>query len=167
MNYFSTNCFKPLLLIIVLTLLVCCSTLAQFTTDTIETQNTLDKESITEDVTQLILGKWEILPNKRSSKGSIMFNQNGTYELNEQLQDGTGVGTKGEYKMNIDKTPVKIDLCLDKCSNPGSEWTTRFGILRVLSNEKLEIRTSPDNNYPSDFSNDTSEEYTMILTKPK
>ena len=167
MKYFSTKCVSPLLLIIVLSLLVCGSTLAQFTADTVQTQDVSEKEGISEDLTQLILGKWEIAPNKRSSKGSITFNQNGKYELHEQLQDGTGVGTKGEYKLNSDATPIKIDLCLDKCSNPGSEWTTRFGIIRVLTNEKLEIRTSPDSNYPSDFSDDTFEEYTMILTRAK
>jgi hypothetical protein len=153
MKYFSTKCVNPLLLIIVFTLLVCGSTLAQFTEDTVQTQDASQKEGILEDLTQLILGKWEIAPNKRSSKGSITFNQNGTYELHEQLQDGTGVGTKGEYKLNSDATPIKID--------------TRFGIIRVLTNEKLEIRTSPDTEYRSDFSEDTFEEYTMILTRTK
>ncbi len=39
MNYFSTNYVNPLLLIIVFTLLVCGSTLAQFTADMIQTQD--------------------------------------------------------------------------------------------------------------------------------
>jgi hypothetical protein len=119
------------------------------------------------DVTQLIVGKWEIAPNKRVSKGSITFDKNGSYAMHEQLQDGSGVGTKGEYRLNSNVTPVKIDLCLDECGKPGSEWTTRFGIIRILSNEKLEIHTSPDGKYPSDFSDDTSSEYTMILTRAK
>lgn len=125
------------------------------------------KEGISKDVTQLVVGKWEITPNKRVSKGSITFDKNGSYAMHEQLQDGSGVGTKGEYKLNSSVTPVKIDLCLDKCGKPGSEWTTRFGIIRVLSNEKLEICTSPDGKYPSDFSDDTSSEYTIILTREK
>ena len=116
---------------------------------------------------ELIAGTWEIAPNKRASKGSITFDQGGTYEMNEKLQDGAGVGTKGEYKLDTGVTPEKIDLCLDKCGKPGSEWTTRFGIMRVLPDEKVEIRTSPDGKYPTGFSNDTSEEYTMILTRAK
>ena len=125
------------------------------------------KEGISKDVTQLIVGKWEIAPNKRVSKGSITFDKNGSYAMHEQLQDGSGVGTKGEYKLNSNVIPVRIDLCLDKCGKPGSEWTTRFGIIRVLSNEKLEIHTSPDGKYPPDFSDETSNEYTMILTRAK
>lgn len=117
------------------------------------------------EITQLIVGKWEIAPNKRASKGSITFDKNGSYEMHEQFHDGTGVGTKGEYKLNTDLKPSRIDLCLGECGKPGSEWTTRFGIIRVLSNEKLEIFTSPDGKYPSGFSDDTSDEYTMILTK--
>ncbi len=125
------------------------------------------EEGISQDVAQLIVGKWEIAPNKRASKGSITFDKNGSYSMHEQLQDGSGVGTKGEYKLNSNVTPVRIDLCLDKCDEPGSEWTTRFGIMRVLSNEKLEIHLSPDGKYASDFSDDTSDEYTMILTRAK
>ncbi|MCK4414169.1 MAG: OmpA family protein [Candidatus Eisenbacteria sp.] len=123
------------------------------------------KEGISEDVTQLIVGEWEIAPNKRASKGSITFDENGSYVMHEQLHDGTGVGTKGEYRLNSNVTPVRIDLCLDKCGKPGSEWTTRFGIMRVLANDKLEIHTSPDSKHPSNFSDDTSDEYTMMLTR--
>ena len=130
-------------------------------------QNASVEKGISKDITQLIVGKWEIAPNKRVSKGSITSDKNGSYTMHEQLQDGSGVGTKGEYKLNSNVTPAKIDLCLDKCGKPGSEWTTRFGIMRVLSNEKLEIRTSPDGKYPSGFSDDTSDEYTMILTRAK
>ncbi|MCJ7819851.1 MAG: OmpA family protein [Bacteroidales bacterium] len=110
--------------------------------------DTSSKDVKSKDVAQLILGTWEMAPNKRASKGSITFDQGGTYEMNEKLQDGAGVGTKGEYNVNSSVKPVKIDLCLDKCGTPGSEWTTRFGIMRVLSNEKVEIHTSPDGKYP-------------------
>ena len=125
------------------------------------------QENISKDVVHLSVGKWDLSPNKRASKGALTFDQGGTYEMNEGLQDGSGVDTKGEYKLNSDVTPVRIDLCLDKCGKPGSEWTTRFGIMRVLSTEKLEIRTSPEGKYPSDFSSNTSEEYTMILNRAK
>ncbi len=123
------------------------------------------KVEIPADITKLIVGQWKMAPNKRAIEGSIIFLSGGSYEMHEKLVDGSGVGTKGEYKINKDVTPVRIDLCLDKCGKPGSEWTTRFGILRVLSNDKLEIRTSPDQNHPKDFSDDKAEEYTIILTR--
>lgn len=119
----------------------------------------------TGDEGQFILGTWEITPSKRVSEGSIVFNTDGTYALNERLQDGSGVGTKGEYILDGTSTPVRIDLCLGKCGKSGSEWTTRFGILKALSGETMQIRTSPDGNYPAEFSNDRSEEYTMILKR--
>jgi len=106
-------------------------------------------------------------PNKRASKGSITFEKNGNYEMYEQLQDGVGVGTKGQYILNSNVTPATIDLCLDTCGKPGSEWTTRFGIIRVLSDGKLEIYTSLDDKHPSDFSDDTSGKRTMLLTRAK
>ena len=130
-------------------------------------QNTSVKKGISKDITQLIVGKWEMAPNKRAAKGSITFDKNGSYVMHEQFHDGTGVGTKGEYILNSNVTPVTIDLCAGECGKEGSEWTTRFGIIRVLPNEKLEICTSSDSKHPSDFSDDTSGEYTMILTRAK
>ncbi|NQT76693.1 MAG: hypothetical protein HQ565_03190 [Bacteroidetes bacterium] len=59
--------------------------------------DTVLKENTPEDLTQLILGKWDIAPNKRASAGYIIFDQNGTYEMYEKLHDGTGVTKKGEY----------------------------------------------------------------------
>jgi len=47
-----------------------------------------------------------MVPNKRASKGSITFDKNGTYEMHEQLQDGSGVGTKGEYKLNNNENAI-------------------------------------------------------------
>jgi hypothetical protein len=75
------------------------------------------------------------------------------------------VGKKGEYKLNSNVSPITIDICLGECGNAGAEWTTCFGILRVLPNDTLEILTSPDSNYPTSFPDDTSGEYTMILTR--
>lgn len=123
------------------------------------------KPSIKQSVAQLIVGKWEIAQNKRALTGSITFDNNGRYEMNEKLHDGSGIGKKGEYKLNSDVKPIQIDLCLDKCGQPGSEWTTNFGIIRVLSNEELEIYTSPSDKHPLDFPDDTSGEYSMMLTK--
>jgi hypothetical protein len=111
------------------------------------------------------VGKWNLAPNKRAQSGAIEFKANGTYEMTEKLADGTGVGTKGQFKITAASEPYRIDLCLDKCGKPGSEWTTRFGIFRFLSDNELEIRTSPDGKYPSEFSKDKTEDYTMILTR--
>ena len=121
--------------------------------------------TVKENIAQLIIGKWEIAPNKRAASGDITFDDKGNYEMNEIFHDGTGVGKKGEYKLNSDVSPITIDICLDKCGQPGSEWTTCFGILRALPDNKLEIYTSPTSKYPSDFPDDTKGEYTMILTR--
>lgn len=123
--------------------------------------NTPDHD--TESIARIIIGKWTITPNKRITEGSITFNSNGTYEKNEKHPDGTGTGAKGEYRLYESITPMRIDLCLDKC--PGSEWTTLFSIMRVLPDGKIEIHHSPDSKYPSDFSADISDGYTMILTR--
>jgi len=39
--------------------------------------------------------------------------------------------------------------------------------LRIISNDKVEIRTSPDANYPTDFSVDPTDEYCMMLNRIK
>ena len=129
--------------------------------------DTVLDENTSKDLTQLILGKWEMAPNKRASEGYIIFDNNGTYEMYEKFHDGTGVTKKGEYLLYSDARPVKIDICLEKCNNAGAEWTTLFGIIRAISNEKMEIRTSPDAKHPSGFSDDKSDEYTMILSRSK
>lgn len=123
------------------------------------------KPSIKQSVTQLIVGEWEIAQNKRALTGSITFDNNGRYEMNEKLHDGSGIGKKGEYKLNSNVKPIQIDICLDKCGQPGSEWTTNFGIIRILSDNELEIYTSPSDKHPSDFPDDTSGKYSMMLVR--
>lgn len=129
--------------------------------------DTVLNDNTSKDITQYILGRWEIAPNKRASEGYIVFDVNGTYEMYEKFHDGMGVTKKGEYLLYSNVTPVRIDICLEKCNNSGAEWTTLFGIIRVISDEKLEIHTSPDSNYPSGFSDDKSDMYTMILSRSK
>ena len=129
--------------------------------------DTVLNENTSKDIDQLILCRWEIAPNKRASEGYIVFDVNGTYEMYEKFHDGGGVTKKGEYLLYTNATPVRIDICLEKCNNSGAEWTTLFGIIRVISDEKLEIHTSPDSNYPSGFSDDKSDMYTMILSRSK
>jgi len=110
-------------------------------------------------------GKWTMAPNKRVKKGAITFYSNGTYLMEERLQDGDGVSHKGEYQLHPQTSPPRIDLCLQKCGIPGSEYTTSFSIFRFLPDGKLEIRSSLDGKYPAAFNNDTKDEYSMILTR--
>lgn len=127
--------------------------------------NASAQKATLKDIRQFILGKWDLAPNKRASQGSVIFNANNTYELQERHHDGVNVTIKGEYIIKETSKPFKIDLCLEKCGKPGSEWTTRFGIFKVLSDKTMEIRTSPDKNYPGEFSDDKEEQYTMILRR--
>jgi len=115
------------------------------------------------DLTKIIIGKWEIAPTKRVKTGDITFTKDGKYDMNEKYLDGGGGGTKGEYKLDCDTSPATIKLCPGKC--PGSEWTNRFGIIQIISDDKMEILTSPDSNYPKEFPEDKTSEYTMILTR--
>jgi hypothetical protein len=112
-------------------------------------------------------GKWAMAPNKRVKQGSITFYSNSTYLMEERLQDGDGVSHKGEFKINSQASPPRIDLCLQKCGIPGSEYTTSFSIFRFLPDGKLEIRSSPDGKYPAAFNDGTVDEYSMTLTRVK
>ena len=118
---------------------------------------------VKEDISQLIIGKWEIAPNKRAMSGDITFDEKGKYDMNEKFHDGTGVGTKGGFELNCKTSPVTIKLCPGGC--PGSKWTNSFGIIRILPDNKLEIYTSPDSNHPTGFPEDKTGKYSMILTK--
>ena len=118
---------------------------------------------VKEDISQLIIGKWGIASNKRALSGDITFTENGKYDMNEKFHDGSGGGTKGGFELNCETSPVTIKLCPGSC--PGSEWTNRFGIIQVLPDNKLEICTSPDGNYPTKFPEDKTGKYSMILTR--
>ncbi|MDP8267098.1 MAG: hypothetical protein P9L97_00085 [Candidatus Tenebribacter davisii] len=120
-------------------------------------------ELVKEDITKLIVGKWEIATNKRAVSGDITFDENGKYDMNEKFHDGSGSGTKGGFELNCKTSPVTIKLCPGSC--PGSEWTNSFGIIQILEDGKLEIRTSPDGNYPTKFPEDKTGKYSLILTK--
>jgi len=110
-------------------------------------------------------GKWEMAPNKRVQKGTITFYSNNTYLMEERLNDGSGVSHKGEFTINSQASPSRLDLCLQKCGVPGSEYTTSFSIFRFLPEGKLEIRSSPDGKYPAAFNDSLADEYSMILTR--
>lgn len=110
-------------------------------------------------------GKWTMAPNKRVQKGTITFYANNTYLMEERLNDGSGVSHKGEFKINSQASPPRLDLCLQQCGAPGSEYTTSFSIFRFLPDGKLEIRSSPNRKYPVAFSDGTVDDYTMIMTR--
>ncbi len=118
---------------------------------------------VKEDISQLIIGKWEIAPNKRAMSGDITFDEKGKYDMNEKFHDGARVGTKGGFELNCKTSPVTIKLCPGSC--PGSKWTNSFGIIRILPDNKLEICTSPNGNYPTKFPKDKTGMYTKILTR--
>ncbi len=126
---------------------------------------TLAATALAQTTSEQLPGTWILAPNPRAESGTLVFNDDGTYVLEERhVADGVQVGVTGQYLVDESASPVRIDLCLEQCGGPGSEWTTRFGILRFLEDGGLEIRTSPDVNPPTEF---TTEEdpYTMILTR--
>jgi len=122
-------------------------------------------EEAPKDLAELLPGKWQIEPNKRAASGWIVFNKNGTYEMHEKLKDGTGVGRKGQYKLDIKATPATLDLYLGKAGAPGSEWTALFGIVRALSDKKLEFYSSSDGKRPKAFPEGKTAEGMMILVR--
>ena len=112
-----------------------------------------------------MVGEWIMAPGKNVLSGDIMFRDDGTYEKNEKHSDGAGVGIKGEYKLYTNEDPCGIDLCAGKCGRPGSEWTTLFGIVRILGDGRVEILTSRDSKRPTAFAEKPDERYTMVLTR--
>ncbi|HUV31548.1 MAG TPA: hypothetical protein VMY05_10720 [Acidobacteriota bacterium] len=135
-------------------------------TDTTTIKPAEKKDAPKEEVTikDFLIGEWIIAPRELVPSGDITFNDNSTFVKNEKHKDSTGVGMKGQYLLYEDQKPCGIDLCLEKCGQPGSEWTTLFGIVRVLEDGRAEIRTSPDSNRPKEFEKKAGD-YTMFLTR--
>jgi len=119
----------------------------------------------TKAIENRLLGEWEMASNECTKDGKLTFYKNNKYKIFQTDNKGTGSGYTGKYILNATTGPVTIDLCLGECGRPGSEWTTRFGILRFVSDNKMEIRTSPNSNYPKSFSKDKNECHTLMLTK--
>jgi len=115
------------------------------------------------DLGQLIPGTWTIAPNERTASGELTFGADGRYVMNETLKDGTGVGRKGEYRLDESTKPARIDLCLESCDQAGAEWTTLFCILRADSDDSLVLRSSEDGKYPAEFKADGPG--TMVLSR--
>jgi len=111
-----------------------------------------------------LIGEWTLNPNKYRKGGSITFKEDGTYSKTEWDIEGGGATIMGEYKIDLSKEPFAIDLCLNKCGGPGSEWTTQMGIFKFQKDGTVQIRTSPDKKYPTVFAEEP-DMYTMILTR--
>jgi hypothetical protein len=124
------------------------------------------EEVPSDEIPSLIIGEWTMLDENNNLKVSLIFKDPYNYEMTEARDDGMKVSRKGEYKLYVSEKPYAIDLCLEKCGAPGSEWTTYFGIIRFLSKDEIEIRTSPSGTRPSEF-NAADKEYTMILSRKK
>jgi hypothetical protein len=119
-----------------------------------------------DEIPSLIIGEWTMLDENGNLKVSLIFKDPHTYEMIEYRDGKMKVGRKGEYKLDVTSEPYAIDLCLEKCGAPGSEWVTYFGIIRFLSKDEIEIRTSPTSTRPDDF-DAADKEYTMILSRKK
>ncbi len=98
-----------------------------------------------------IVGEWTIPGQDSLPPGSMSFSDDGTYSWAEYRESDMKVTLTGEYKIDTTATPPTIDLCLDKCNNPGAEWTTTFAIFRFLSVDRVEMRYSPDGKRPTAF----------------
>ncbi|MFO7976790.1 MAG: OmpA family protein [Candidatus Hydrogenedentota bacterium] len=116
---------------------------------------------------QLIVGTWAIAPNDRATEGTVIFEKNGRYDMTERFKDGSGGGTKGDYRLDCESTPARIALYLGKFGNDPADLTTRFGIVRALSADELEIQFSPEGKYPDHFEENPSGMYTLMLTRTK
>jgi outer membrane protein OmpA-like peptidoglycan-associated protein len=127
-------------------------------------ENTPEKAASTVEALQ---GTWEMAASKRVKEGRMTFYADGTYLMEERFHDGTGVSKKGEFRVDEQASPHRMDICLEKCGRPGSEFTTGFCIFRFLPEGKLEIRSSPHAEYPDRFQEEQSDEYTMVLNKIK
>jgi len=127
-----------------------------------DTTKAVAEKEITID--EYLIGQWTMAPHPGVLTGDITFKDDGTYDKNEKHEDGVGAGVKGQYILYKDQKPCGIDLCLEKCGGPGSEWTTLFGIVRILEDGRLEIRTSPDSKRPTEFNKEPGM-YTMFLTR--
>jgi len=122
------------------------------------------KKEVEPKTEKSVIGEWIITPTKYILKGTLVFNDDGNYARSETDNKNTGSTVKGEYQIDKTQKPFAIDLCLNKCGGPGSEWTTMFGIMRFLDDGRLEIQFSSSDKRPTGFS-DKTEGSTYLLTR--
>jgi hypothetical protein len=111
-----------------------------------------------------LIGEWNLKPGEYRTRGSITFREDGTYSKTEWDPEGVGATISGEYKIDRSREPFAIDLCLEKCDGPGSEWTTHYGIFKFRDDGTVVIQLSPDAKRPTAFA-DEPNLYTLILTR--
>ena len=122
-------------------------------------------ESSREALGEVILGEWSIEPNARADGGSISFGDDGKYVMEERFKDGTGGGTKGDYRLDCVSSPVRIALYLGPVDNAGAALTTRYAIVRALADGRVEIQFSDDGEYPEAFVDDPDGALSMLLVR--
>jgi len=122
-------------------------------------------QTVQEDPTALLLGEWIVAGKYGTGDGEAIFYADMTYSLKEIHPDGTAVTHTGEYRLDVSKEPITIDLCVGKFSNPGSEWVTTFGILRFISDDEFEIHFDPSGNRPISFDSATDENIHRMTRK--
>ena len=111
-----------------------------------------------------LIGTWTYVPDKFILDGEITFDEDGIYTKSELDKDSVRAGLTAHYVFDKSAQPYKIQLCLGECGAPGSEWTTSFGIVRFLTADSVEIRFSPDGNYPTEF-NPEPDQYTRFMNR--
>jgi len=122
-------------------------------------------QTVQEDPTALLLGEWTVAGKYGTGDGEAIFNADMTYSLKEIHPDGTAVTHTGEYRLDVSKEPMTIDLCVGKFSNPGSEWVTTLGILRFVSDDEIVIHFDPSGNRPISFDSATDENIHRMTRK--
>lgn len=125
----------------------------------------LAKESNPPSIQDALIGDWEILPNARLETGGLVFKANGTYERSETPRGSTPHTVKGSYLLNEKQVPCAIDLCLGDCGGAASQWTTLFGIVRLLDSDKAEMYFPPDGKRPASFPESDCEGRYLLVRK--
>lgn len=111
-----------------------------------------------------LLGTWVIDFFGDLPDGGLVFRSDGTYTRSDTDTKGVSSAVTGPYELDTSVEPYALDLCIEKCGGPGSEWTTLFCILRFLPDGTMEIRMSPDGKRPAEFAEKPGEN-TWLLTR--
>jgi hypothetical protein len=120
-----------------------------------------------EEALTLLIGEWTIAPINDLKPGELIVKDEKQYSLTRWDSDNIGSTITGEYKFDTSQEIYTIDFCLEKCGQPGSEWTTQVGILRFITKDEIEIQFSPDGVRPLEFTPKENDFYFLKLTRKK